>query len=77
MERLRDAPDVIDLLDEADRLERLTESARMAFGSESRRESWHAVTGQDDIAASFAAIREQLMTLEALLKPRLGSRQGD
>ncbi|MCF7968002.1 MAG: ATP-dependent DNA helicase [Methylococcaceae bacterium] len=69
MERLRDAPDVIDLLDEADRLERLTESARMAFGSESRRESWHAVTGQDDIAASFAAIREQLMTLEALLKP--------
>jgi ATP-dependent DNA helicase DinG len=69
MERLRDAPDVIDLLDEADRLERLTESARMAFGSESRRESWHAVTGQDDIAASFAAIREQLMTLEGLLKP--------
>jgi len=69
MERMRDAPDVIDLLDEADRLERLTEDARMAFGSESRRDSWHAVSGKGDVEETFAAIREQLMILEGLLKP--------
>ena len=69
MERLRDAPDVIDLLDEADRLERLTEDARIALGGESRRDSWHAVAGQGDVVETFAAIREQLMILEALLKP--------
>lgn len=69
MERLRDAPDVIDLLDEADRLERLIEDARIALGEESRRDSWHAVAGDGDVQESLAAISEQLMALEALLKP--------
>ena len=68
-ERLRDAPDVIDLIDEAERLERFTEDARLALGGESRRDAWHAVSGQGDVHETFMALREQLTTLELLLKP--------
>ena len=69
LERLRDAPDAVELLDEAERLERLTDDARFALGDSARRESWHNVAGQSEVGDAFAAIREQLITLETMLKP--------
>ncbi|MDD1648868.1 MAG: ATP-dependent DNA helicase [Methylococcaceae bacterium] len=68
-ERLKDAPDVPGLVDEAERLERLVDDCRLALGLDARREAWHAVDGEPEVADSLAAIRDQLCGLREFLKP--------
>lgn len=69
VERYKDAKDVPALLDEADRLSRQIEDLRLAFGENSRRESWSAVAGDAHVSAFIGELREQLSGLANLLKP--------
>ena len=68
-ERLKDARDVPDLLDEAERLENRAADLRLALGETSRREAWRAVAENPAVLQALAALRQKLGDLAALLKP--------
>jgi ATP-dependent DNA helicase DinG len=69
VERFKDATDVPELLDAADRLERLASDLRLTLGEESRREAWPAVADDPAVVESLAALRKQLSALADALKP--------
>ncbi len=69
VERLRDAPDAQTLAEEAERLERLVDDARLALGLEARRDAWQAVAQDTELAEVLAAVCRQLLTLAELLQP--------
>ncbi len=69
IERLRDAMDARDVSEEAQRLNRLVDDARLALGVDARREAWHAATQEPEVSAAFLAILQQVLHLAELLKP--------
>jgi ATP-dependent DNA helicase DinG len=68
VERFKDAADVPGLLDEAERLERLSADLRLALGEDSRRDAWHAVADDPAVGEVLAALRRQLAELGEVLK---------
>lgn len=69
IERLRDARDAMELVEEAERLERLVDDARLALGLDDRREAWSSVAGDAEVGDVFDAILTQLQTLANFLQP--------
>lgn len=68
VERFKDAADVPGLLDEAERLERLSADFRLVLGEDSRRDAWHAVADDPAVAEVLATLRQQLAELGEVLK---------
>jgi ATP-dependent DNA helicase DinG len=65
--RFKEAPDVVELLDEAERLERLVLDLRFVMGDDSRREPWQAIAYQEPITSALQSVAEQLYNLAKLL----------
>ena len=68
IERLKDAPDAIQLTEEADRLDRLVDDGRLVLGVDAMKDSWHTVEQNQDVLDAFSAIGIQLELLGDLLK---------
>lgn len=68
IERFKDASDVPELLDEAERLERLAADLRLTLGEESRRDAWQAVADDPAVVEVLTALRQQLDDLAKILK---------
>ncbi|WP_347258339.1 ATP-dependent DNA helicase [Methylocaldum sp.] len=68
VERLKNAKDMPQLLEEAELLEQLTAELRQALGDPSRREAWHKVADDSAVTEKLAELRRHLHDLEAILK---------
>jgi ATP-dependent DNA helicase DinG len=65
--RFKEAPDVVELLDEAERLERLVFDLRIAMGDSVRKDAWDVLEGHENIHQALGSLKEQLLHLESLL----------
>jgi ATP-dependent DNA helicase DinG len=68
VERFKDAADVPELLDEAERLDRLTADLRLALGEGARREAWHVIADDPAVAETLTVLRQQMTDLAEVLK---------
>ena len=67
-ERVREAPEAIDLQEEAERLGRLTDDVRISMGEGSRREPWHVLDRSPQFEQAFAELHRHLGHLGRLLE---------
>lgn len=68
IERLREAPDATTLVAEAEQLEHRVDKARLTLGVDARRDAWQSVAADAGVGGAFAALIEQLQTLETHLQ---------
>lgn len=68
-ERVREAPDALNLQEASDRLTRLTHDIRIALKEPSRRETWTAVERDESVLDALDAVKIQLTKLRDVLQP--------